>query len=285
MVYLEFNDGDYTKLRKSLIKKEGSHMQKEFLRAVKDNITFLAYMDTCVAIEDLQGNKKFDLISDQLTEAEFKEPPKMVEKVLCDLWQDLTPAQASRETFWGYVTLEHIRSGVIDASFLAANGGSLPGGLARIDKVLNTNEEKSIDDAVRTVLRRLGGLPEARGPRSVYVNCPFARVWWQGWIANEVCEHPSADLEKVKKTLAQTQTYWEKLIQMIVSRNSVLGDTKIRTALIWALSESIDDEEKQSLYMIKTLERIIRQIGIRCAWQELGVFSIDELKTIIEENF
>ena len=282
MSYLEFVDSEYTGVRKELLRDKGSKFQRAFLEATRESETFVEWIQDRINLEDLSKDSPFDLWAERISESEFKEPPKLIEKKLYSKWKDLSPAQASQETFWGHVTLEHIKKGIIESHYLAANGGNLPGGLQRIDKELSDGTDQAIDSIVRTILRRLSGLPEARGAKSVYVNCPFARAWWRGYIADEVCNETEADPGKVTKTLAKSQEYWERLIVLIVSRNSVLGDTSVRTALIWALSEMVDDESKSHLFTGKALKDISRQIGIRSAWQELGVFSVKELKPLLE---
>ena len=287
MAYSAFRDDDYTSLRKDLLRAKGKNLQVEFLEATRDSQSFIAWMKQRIRLKD--EGEPFDLWADLLSEAEYKEPPKSVEKELFEKWQNVTPAQASEETFWGHVTLQHIKEGIIEAPYLAANGGNLPGGLERIDKALKEKQEQAIDSIVRTILRRLGGLPEARGSKSVYVNCPFARAWWRGYVTGEICRKTGADYDKVVKTLTVTSTYWDQLIVLIVSRNSVLGDSNVRTALVWALSELVEgkdeDKNKKQLFQVETLEVICRKIGIRSAWQELGVFSIEDLKQIMEQQF
>ncbi|MCY4030734.1 MAG: hypothetical protein OXF05_01300 [Hyphomicrobiales bacterium] len=290
MTYSAFRDSDYTHLRKNLLRAKGKRLQREFLEITRNSDTFISWIEQYPVSEDKGAS--FDLLlTEPLTESDYKEPTKFTEKVLFKRWKNLTPAQASEETFWGYVTLEHIKEGIIQAPYLAANGGNLPGGLERIDKALKENQEQTIDTIVRTILRRLGGLPEARGSKSVYANCPFARAWWRGYVTEEICKETNADYDKVVKTLTVTSTYWEELIVLIVSRNSVLGDNNVRTALIWALSELVEgkDEDKnknkKQLFQPKGIRIISRQIGIRSAWQELGVFSIEDLKQIMERQF
>lgn len=277
MAYREFNGEDYTALRKKLLKEKGSAFQKEFLDVLKDNDQFIHFIEEQVKIE--KDGEDFELLSDKRSESEFKRPPAAAEKELFQKWGAITPAQACRATFWGYMTLRHIKEGKINAHFLAANGGTLPGGLERIDAALSSGDEKSIDSIVRAALRRLSGLPEARGNRTVYVDCPFARTWWRGHIAQQVCETTDADLEKVIDILRFSQGYWEKLIESVVSKNSVFGDIKIRAALIWALSER-DDKGN-----VDTLNSTIKQIGIRLAWQELAIFEPVDLKIIFEKEF
>lgn len=59
----------------------------------------------------------------------------------------------------------------------------------------------------------------------------------------------------------------------------------MRAALIGALAEWKDDETKKGFFTIKSLRKISRQIGIRSAWQELGVFSVTDLKHIMHNEF
>ncbi len=282
MDYRELNDEDYSKLRRGLIKTKGSPEQKEFLDVLKDSKRFVKWIEGKIKIE--KNGRDFDLVSDKLTENEFKEPPVQTEEELFKKWKKITPAQACRSTFWGYITLRHIKEDKIESFFLAANGGNLPGGLERIDEALASGKDEKVDSIVRTALRRLSGLPEARGNKTVYVDCPFGRSWWRCHIAREVCEKTGADKEKVMEVLRVTQAYWEELINSVVSKNSVFGDEKIRAALIWVLSEKFAGE-KTTLFTGDGVRKIIKKIGVRLAWQELSVFSTNELKILFEKEF
>ena len=277
MPYEVFEDASYTALRKKLLRSKGSEDQHEFLIILRSSSDFSDWMRKQVSIE--QG-ESLPMLEEPLTEAEFQEPPKSTEKQIFDTWKSIAPADACRVTFWGFMTLRHIESGIIQSSFMAVNGGASPTGLERIDRALKEGNEKDIDSVVRRVLRLMSGLPEARGNRSVYVNCPLARAWWRRYLANEICESTGAVLTNVLKVLGYSQQYWEELINLVVSRNSVLGDVKIRTALIWALSEFVNEEEAKHLFQGKAIKRLQRLIGIRLAWQELGVFSTVELKQL-----
>ena len=281
-----FEDASYTALRKRLLRSKGSEDQREFLSVLRSSSDFSEWVRKQVGIE--QG-ESLTILQEPLTEAEFQEPPKSTEKQIFDTWRSIAPADACRVTFWGLMTLRHVESGIIQSSFLAVNGGPSPTGLERIDRVLKEGNEKDVDSVVRRALRLTSGLPEARGNRSVYVNCPLARAWWRRYLANEICESTGAVLTDVLKVLGHSQQYWEELINLVVSRNSVLGDVKIRTALIWALSEFVNEEESKHLFQGKAIKWLQRLIGIRLAWQELGVFSTVELKqlskTWLEHSF
>ena len=285
MAYKELKDTDYATLQRDLIAEKGSPFQREFLEKLKDSKDFIKWFHEKVEIEEGQDEISNHL-SDQLSEHEFKEPPKQAEEMLFEKWGSIiTPAQACRSSFWGYVTLRHIEEGKIESHYLAANGGTHPGGLERIDKALNGDDVVKIDDAVRTALRRLSGLQRERGHRTVYVDCPFGRAWWRCYIAKTVCsEIPTANSEKVMEVFRINQSYWEVLIDSIVSKSSVFGGTNIRSALIWTISEKINGK-KSSLSDYKHLRIIIKKIGVRLAWQELAIFSPEELRQLFENEF
>ena len=207
MNYEEFDDASYTSLRKSLLRSKGSGKQRKLLEVLRSSRDYSEWIRAQINIE---SGSSLPILEEAMTESEFKEPPRSTEKQIFESWQSIPPASACRVTFWGFMTLRHIEEGIIQSSFLAANGGT--SGLERIDRVLKLKEEdegvnKAIDDAVRTVLRRMSGLPEARGNRSVYVNCPFARAWWRRYLANEVCENTDAKLTDVVKVLGHSQQY------------------------------------------------------------------------------
>ena len=308
MMYLAFRFDEYWNLRRKLLRDR--YLQREFLEVTRDSASFIAWIEDRVGTEERivqekgeasespppqygfgEGGWKFGWL-DELTEKEYKNPPELVERALFSKWRGLSPAQASEETFWGYVTLEHIRKGIIEASWLAAYGGDRPGGLERIDRALEEGQkegeqEKRMDSAVRTILRCFSGLRVARGYRSVYVDCPFARAWWRRYWVEKICNTTGADCERVAKTLAYSSKldYWEALVTLIISAEQNTGDNKISTALQWALSERVTDEKKEVLFSRETLIKIRRLIGIRLAWQELGVFEVEELKGIMDREF
>ena len=279
MNYTEFDDASYTALRKNLLRTKGSDDQKAFLNVLRSSDAYSAWMKERVKI--VPGDE-LPILEENLTEAQFKEPPKTTERQIFEFYESIPPASACRATFWGFMTLRHIEEGRIQSSFLAADGGSLPSGLARIDYVLRAGSDKEIDATVRPALRRLSGLPE-RGNRSVYANCPFARAWWRCYLARGVCDNTGAKPTAVAKVLRYSQQYWEELIILVVSTNSVLGDGNVHTALIWALSERVNEDEKNILFKVDAAKKIRRLIGVRSASQELGVFSVEELKELMEE--
>ena len=183
--------------------------------------------------------------------------------------------------------MNHIKNGMIDSAHLAANGGTLPDDKTRIDTVLQSNDDSKIDGAVRDILRRFSGLPEERDNRSVYTDCPFGRAWWRGYLPQEVQQESDSDSATVHEVFCSgggVKEYWEGIITLTVSKNSVLGDTKIRSALISCLTEFVNNPDHKGLYTNANLKKLTRMIGTRQAMQELGIQDINAIKTLINDE-
>lgn len=278
--FTELSDVEYTRLRKALLRSKGSHTQRDFLEDVRDTGRFLQRM----ARISTTGTVTAPVIPDPLTESEFKEPAPIIERGLYETWSTLPPATACRSTFWAYVTLDHLRQGRIQSSYLAANGGSLPGGLERIDHVVADTSDRAprlIDHCVRTVLRRLGGLPEVRGNRSVYVDCPFARAWWrERWVDH--ASHGNPQLARQLRTVVRTsQTYWEKFVDRVVFRNSTFGDENLRSAFLRALAQFVRDNPETKLLRTEAIQRLCRRATTYQGRLELSIFNDDELDVLM----
>ena len=294
--YKEFHDADYSRFRRDLIREKGGARQREFLEAIRDG----NFMDTVMKYNQLNGSYDFPLYSGQLTECEFKNFPADTEYKLYQQWKSLlVPRVACRSTFWAYLTCQHISEGTMEATFLAAAGTNHYNcsGRTRIEEVLadevsvgqpSTDRNKQIDDCVRTVLRRLGGLPEARGNRTVYVDCPFSRAWWRERLVDQILidQIPGSGedaVEKIREVLRHSQAYWEVLATLVVSRNSVLGSSKVRNAFIVSLAKLFDKNAESRLKTGKELWRVCRHIGSIQASRELSILDNNEIESFMEE--
>ena len=278
--FLELDDSAYTRLRLDLLRIKGSDRQQEFLRQVRDSADFV---DAFTGIPVL-GSAPAELSPYPMTESEYKDPPSDTEQDLFASWSELTPAVACRCAFWANVTLDHIRKGRIQSAYLASNGGSLPSGAERIDAVLqDTTAEaaKRIDACVRTVLRRLGGLPEVRGNRSVYVDCPFARAWWRERIVSQAARGDAECARRVRRVVRIHQTYWEKLVDRIVFRNSTFGSTNIRNALLRSLAQFLSANPDSDLSTYQSFQRLCRRTTAYQGSLEMSVLSDVELDALM----
>ena len=279
--YKEFDDADYTRFRRSLLRAKGSPRQRSFLMAVRSNREFLGFIREDIATN---GSRETPLCSERLTENEFKDPPASTETVLYTIWAELRPRLACRTTFWASVTCRHIENEKIDAVYLAANGGTQLGGAERIDRALQgdgADAAKPIDDCVRTVLRRLSGLPDARGNRTVYVDCPLARAWWRERLVAGISQGDKGRADRVREVARVNQAYWEELVILVVSRNSILGSHEVRDAFILALAGLLAREPNTPLRTAKELRLACRAIGVMQASRELSVLDTAEIHSLL----
>ncbi len=278
--FKELSDTEYAEFRKELLRAKGSEKQQKFLRIVRDTDTFLDHMSAIAT----DGTVDAALATEPMTESEYKDPPPSTEQALYAAWSTLTPSVACRSTFWANLTIEHIRAGLVQSTYLAANGGNLSGGAERIDFALNETHRqglKQIDVCVRTVLRRLGGLREVRGNRSVYVDCPFARAWWREHTVNQAAGGDAQIASGVRAILRTNQTYWEKLIDRIVFRNSTFGSENIRNAFLRALAQCVETNPSSELTSSRGLQRLSRRATTYQGARELSILSDTELDVLM----
>ena len=286
--YRELDESQYLKLQTSLLKVKGGPRQREFLTALKNSEDFLSLIDNRVEINEGKTLPTFD---GPLTESSFKEPTDDQEKRMYALWRDAPPSTACRVSFWASVTLEHIRIGKItDATWLAAaNGRITESGEERVDHALslpsNEPNNNTVDDCVRTVFRRMSGLPAARGNRSVFVNPSFGRGWWRERIVTSILERgePVASRAALLEVVRRNQQYWENLVTMIVSRGSVFGSADVQAALINSLAKHFQAYPNTPLRNATTLNTALRRFSNLTASREIGTLPFDEINEIVDE--
>ena len=285
-MYAELHEIQYTRLRRALIRKsaKGSDAQREFLNAVRETRRFLAYVGDRVG---LQEGDELEPLADRMSESEFGNPPPDTERRLFEAWHGLTPRIACRTAFWGRVTLRHVEEGRIESSFLAADAGHLTGA-QRIEAAMKTPRPEAaalVDRCVRTVFRRLSGLPEARGNRSVYVNCPLARAWWRERLVAEVATGEAEGLEREIRAVLhpESQQYWEDLVTFVVSRNSVFGSVAIRNILIRTLARMLVEDPRSAVRTSEELKRVCRSISAIQASRELSIVPPGEVERLLRQ--
>ena len=279
--FAELADTAYTELRRKLLRFKGSDLQREFLMIVRDSAAFQEYFKEIPRI----GTAEAPLAPYPMTESEYKEPPSDTENALYAAWLMFTPSIACRSTFWANLTLAHISEGRIQSVYLAANGGTVATGAERIDFVLRdetTRGPQRIDSCVRTVLRRLGGLPEVRGNRSVYVDCPFARAWWRERMVAQASCGDEQLARQVRSLVRIHQTYWEKLVDRVVFRNSTFGSTNIRNAFLRALGQFLQANPNSELSNYQSFQRLCRRATAYQGSLELSVLSDIELDALMQ---
>ena len=285
--YAEREEGAYTAftaLRGPLLREKGGSFQHRFLNAAKNVDSFVEFMDDEVSTK---AGKQVPILDYPLTEQSFKEMTADQEEAAFSSWCSVPPRVACRVSFWAEVTIRHMRAGVIqEAYWLAANGGRNESGEERIDRALQTEGEagaKLADDCVRTVLRRMSGLPAARGNRSVFVNPSFGRAWWRERLVQRIAARDDSESKwALSKVVRSSQQYWENLVMMIVSRGSVLGSVDVQDAFVNALAKHLRVRGDSPLWSASSLKSVLRRFSNIAASRELGVLQFTEIGDITE---
>lgn len=283
--YSERDEEKYTLLRQKLLKEKGSEFQQDFLKAVKRSEDFLEFMDEEAGATEGDSVKQF---TGPLTEQSFKEPTKDQEKSMYETWSAVPPRTACRVSFWAEVTLQHVKSGAIkEAYWLAGNAGRNETGEERIDRALSSKVDgpnSQIDDCVRTVIRRMSGLPSDRGNRSVFVNPSFGRAWWRERMVARILDRKGVeDRRALLDVVRSSQQYWENLVTMIVSRGSVLGSVDVQDAFVNGLAKHLKDMPSSPIRFANKLTVALRRLSNIAASRELGILEFEELGTIVDK--
>ena len=281
MSYQEFDGAAYTQFRRHLLREKGTPRQRGFLEATRDCDRFVTFLRDQGLVTD---GSRVPLYEEELSEQMFREPSPEVEEGLYRLWCEFAPRFTCSPTFWAAVTLQHIEGGRIRSSYLAVKGSVSATGAQRIDRALASGEPKRIDDCVRSVIRHMSGLPEARGNKSVYVDCPLARAWWRERMVARVAERSGVVRKAmVRDVVRRSSAYWERLIVMIVSRNSVFESTVVVDAFVASLARLLAVEPKSVLRDTDALVRTVRRVSALAARRELGVLEFAEIVEIVGE--
>ena len=282
----ELDETQYHRLQTGMLKTKGSETQREFLVAAKENDDFVAFM--CAQVETRDG-AILPTFDGPLTEQSFKEPTADQELRMYQLWCETPPSTACRVSFWAGVTLEHVRHNkVAQASWLAANGGITESGEERIDRALAMNDDagnKTVDDCVRTIFRRMSGLPAARGNRSVFVDCTFGRGWWRERLISRISGRGQSveDRTSLLEAVRRNRAYWENLVTFIVSRGSVFGSADVQDAVINSLAKCINRDHNTPLRNASTMNVALRRLSSIASAREIGVLEFVEISELVDE--
>ena len=82
----ELGDASYTSLRRILIKSKGSDQQREFLSILRSSSDYTEWVKSRVKTE---SGEELPILEENLTEAEFKEPPRSTERQIFEFWKEI----------------------------------------------------------------------------------------------------------------------------------------------------------------------------------------------------
>ena len=252
----------------------GGDEQREFIRLAKDDPSaFCGRMRSWGLI----AGETPPVMNQALSEKEFVDPSWSTECAIATTWRELPVRLAARPETWFRIHVELIEQGRIESSFLAA-GSRGDQGRVQIAQALRRNNAKDVDDCVRAVLRRLGGIVFYRGNRTAFMDCPLAKAWWRHRYAQEAHRlfnrHSPEDLSRaLRKPLR-----WERLIEDMVSKLTVIGDSAIRPAVVQSLADGAGSTSQE-------MSRLTTWIGRRSTVQALGVLGPEYVLNLVAEEF
>ena len=252
----------------------GGDEQREFLRLVKDDAgEFCAHLRTW----GLTAGETPPVIDDRLSEKEFLDPSWSTECLIAATWRELPVRLAARPETWVRVHVELIEQEMVESSYLAAGNRGQPGH-TQIAQALRRNNPKKVDDCVRSVLRRLGGIVSYRGNRTAFLDCPIARAWWRNRYAQEAHQVFNRHSPKALSRALRKPFRWERLVEDMVSRLTVIGDNAIRPALVQCLADGIADSAEE-------MERLTPWVGRRSTLQALGALGSQHVLDLVTQEF
>ena len=271
---------EYGDFQRTLLKEKGSKEQVRFLQSALEREAFLERM----AEVPREGSKIYPVPDWKFTDREFKDPPYCTEAEIYDHWRELSPFVASRPSFWAQATIDLVRSECIKPIYLAGNlraNGECPIGNALKDKT--DEHRKSIDDCVRTILRRMSGIQFVRGNRSVFSDCTLARAWWRERLIDSVSNKTGLDKVKLGKVLRISKGHWEWLVTAMVSRSTVFGHEIVQRAFVKNLANLLpsNSNSKQSWPIADTIQKACQGVCVVGASIELPILDFSEVDAIV----
>ena len=251
----------------------GGLEQREFLRLAAGDGTEFCRL---VKLWGLRQGRTPAVTDIRLSERELLDPPWSTERKVAATWANLPVNLAARPETWTRIHVEMVDQGLMKSSYLAANGGE--SGKGRIARALNGTDSQLVDDCVRTVLRRLGGVIEARANRTSFLDCPLARAWWRHRYATEAHKcFGCTTIEDLSAALRQ-RFRWEALVEAMVSKLTVIGDSAIRPAIVQCMADGAGSTRQE-------VENMLGWIGRRTTVQALGALDPNYVRKLIAEQF
>lgn len=261
-------------LPKRSSKARGGGRQREFLRLVAEDQDSFCHL---VRSWGLKAGEQPPVTENRLSEKEFADPPWSTELMIASAWAALPVSLAARPETWTRIHIAMIEKGRIKSSYLAANGKG-ESGRTRIAQARRGTDARAIDSCVRTVLRRLGGVIPDRANRTAFLDCPLAKTWWRHRFANEAHNVFHRHSVETLSAVLRPSFRWEALIEAMVSKLTIIGDTSIRPAVVQCLAEGLGATGRE-------VKDMLGWIGRRTTTQALGALGPDHVLQIVSGEF
>ena len=251
----------------------GGAKQRDFIRLVaEDQEGFCSYVRSW----GLTTGSSPPVTDMRLSEREFVNPPWSTECAIASTWASLALSQAARPETWTRINVGMMENGRIKSSFLAASNTG-ESGRSRIARALQETDPQVIDSCVRTILRRLGGVIE-RANRTAFLDCPLAKTWWRHYFAREAHSTFGRHSVEVLSTALRPTYRWERLVEAMVSKLTIIGDRAIRPALVECFAEGAGSAGQEVADMLAW-------VGRRSTIQALGALGPEYVMQVLGQQF
>ena len=272
--YYSLDEENWAGFGKDILKTKGSEEQKRFLqvcRSGKDD--FIKYMRE----HSLHTKDNNIPIEYKFSEREFLYLPKETQRIIWDKCKDIPAEIMASCNFWGYVIIGMIEKELIEPKYLAAElNGETKTGIYTIDTALASENEKSLDDCVRRILRSMCN-PAPRGKRIVFNDFYLGKAYWRWHWANKISQY-NAGLDHDEILSILNEKYYASLSAKMHTGKSYISSENILSGLLLYLKEAKEDK-----VTVKQLGQIIDKISYVSAWKAIEAQKPDVNKKEIQE--
>lgn len=208
--------------------------------------------------------------------SEFRDACLAFEVETFEAWRTLTPQLTSQPLYWTLCYIEWLESGQIDDRLSEALLAQTQGGAPESDP----------ENATRNALRRMGGLPSARGKVSVLSDSCMGRAWWRGFIADEVAEHSHGELDAstAHEILHASNQAWETLVGRAVKSLTVINHPAARAAIVCQFKGASRENNKingrRMDHLVRDAVKALAQYGLT---RSLSHVQWSDLRQVVED--
>lgn len=208
--------------------------------------------------------------------SEFRDACLAFEIETFEAWRALTPRLTSQPLYWALCYVNWLESGQLDDRLSEALLAQTQGGAPESDP----------ERATRNALRRIGGLPSARGKVSVFSDSSMGRAWWRGFIADEVAEHSHGELDAptAHEILHASNQAWETLVGRAVKSLTVINHPVARAAIVCQFKGASRENNKidgqRMDHLVRDAAQALAQYGVA---RSLSHVQWSDLRQVVED--
>ena len=217
--------------------------------------------------------------------SEFRDTTLDLEIKMFDAWRTLTPHHTSQPLYWTLCYIVWLEGDQIDVRLADALLAKTQGG----------GRETEIENATRNALRRIGGLPSARGKVSVLSDSTMGRAWWRGFIAAEIAEHSHGELDAAAahEILHASNQAWETLVGRAVKSLTVINHPAARAAIVCQFAGVTRDNNKidghRMDHLVRDAAQALAQYGLtrslsHVPWRNLRAVVAKTVENAVRED-